>query len=92
VDRPAARSPLEEKRRLSIWVELTGHPVEDPAEKSKCLEGLAIDITARKLAEEALRESERKMFTLLGNLPGIAYRCRNDRDWTMEFISEGAGN
>ena len=72
-----------------IWVELTGHPVEDPAEKSKCLEGLAIDITARKLAEEALRESERKMFTLLGNLPGIAYRCRNDRDWTMEFISEG---
>lgn len=37
----------------------------------------------------ALRESQRAMTTLLGNLPGMAYRCRNDRDWTMEFISQG---
>lgn len=26
---------------------------------------------------------------LLGNLPGIAFRCRHDPDWTMEFLSEG---
>jgi PAS domain S-box-containing protein len=73
----------------SIWVELTGHSIEYPAEKTGCFEGLAIDITERKLAEDALRESERKMSTLLSNLPGIAYRCRNDRKRTMEFISEG---
>ncbi|MDZ4121214.1 MAG: PAS domain-containing sensor histidine kinase, partial [Candidatus Cloacimonadaceae bacterium] len=29
------------------------------------------------------------MSNLLHNLPGIAYRCRNDSKWTMLFLSEG---
>lgn len=37
----------------------------------------------------ALQESQRQMQTLLGNLPGMAYHCRNNPSWTMEFISEG---
>ncbi len=53
------------------------------------LQGIAHDITARRQAEEALRESERILATLMANLPGMAYRCRNDPDWTMEFVSEG---
>lgn len=41
-------------------------------------------------ANAALRESERSKSVLIANLPGLAYRCRFDRDWTMEFISEGS--
>jgi PAS domain S-box-containing protein len=40
--------------------------------------------------QESLRESERMLSTLIGNLPGMAYRCLNDNNWTMEFISEGS--
>lgn len=36
-----------------------------------------------------LAETERRHATLLSNLPGIAYRCANDPQWTMEFVSEG---
>ncbi|MBL4560755.1 MAG: response regulator [Labilibaculum sp.] len=36
-----------------------------------------------------LEESKRKMETLLDNLPGFVYNRTNDRDWKMEYISEG---
>ncbi|MGE4583648.1 MAG: EAL domain-containing protein [Sphaerochaeta sp.] len=47
------------------------------------------DITKRKQAEQSLFESERSKSVLLSHLPGMAYRCRNDADWTMLFVSEG---
>ncbi len=47
------------------------------------------DINERKLAKEELEESERSKSVLLSNIPGMAYRCLNDRDWRMLFVSEG---
>lgn len=38
--------------------------------------------------EMELHEIERKLTTLIQNLPGIVYRCKNDPFWTMEFISD----
>ena len=54
------------------------------------------DITERQQAEAAekrhwaaLQESQRTHATLMANLPGMVYRCRNDKIWTMIFVSEG---
>ncbi|HEY9700206.1 MAG TPA: PAS domain S-box protein [Trichocoleus sp.] len=46
------------------------------------------DITARKQAEVVLREREERFRSLLTNISGAVYRCSNDDQWTMEFISE----
>lgn len=46
-------------------------------------------ITERKEMEKALKESERSKSVLLAHLPGLAYRCYVDRQWTMQFVSEG---
>lgn len=51
-----------------------------------------IDITDKKQAEELLKESQRALATLMGNLPGMAYRCRNEGTWIMEFVSEGCAD
>lgn len=42
-----------------------------------------------ELSRQALREKERMLTTLMSNLDGMVYRCRNDEHWTMEFVSDG---
>ncbi|WP_187323557.1 sensor histidine kinase [Stigmatella aurantiaca] len=41
----------------------------------------------RRQAEEALLESQRTLSMLMGNLPGMVFRC--SPDWSLDFASEG---
>jgi len=47
------------------------------------------DITQHKRREIALQASQRSALSLLDSMPGLIYRGRNTRDWTMEFVSAG---
>jgi diguanylate cyclase (GGDEF)-like protein/PAS domain S-box-containing protein len=51
--------------------------------------GIAQDVTDTQGERDRFRESERQLATLVQNLPGMAYRCSNDTDRTMRFVSEG---
>lgn len=53
---------------------------------------LAIEVCERKRTEEALRESQRKLSTLIDSLPGIVFSCENDSQWSMTYLSEGCFN
>jgi len=50
------------------------------------------DITQRKMIENILHESERSKAVFLSHLPGLAYRCNYDHEWTMLYVSEGCFN
>ena len=74
-----------------IWVNMTIAPLQVEGESEHNGKHLCLieDITERIQAEQALQESERSKAVLLSHLPGMAYRCCNDRDRTMLFVSDG---
>lgn len=78
-----------DKAGRSVWVRTSARRIIEDG-KITGLQGVLTDITDLKSAEDALRESRRQLFTLITNLPGMVYRCKNDPDWTMEFISNGS--
>lgn len=72
-----------------LWIEVRGKVIAyDQENKPLKMLGVNQDISERKKIEEEIRERERQLTTLISNLPGVVYRCRNDEDWTMIFVSE----
>ena len=47
------------------------------------------ELVKRQKIKDALLESQRVVTNLIRNLPGLAYRCQNDPDRNMEFVSDG---
>jgi len=55
--------------------------------------GIFLDITDRKRAEEASRRSEERLRGLTSNLPGIVYQfyARNSEEWGTYYVDERSG-
>ncbi|MDH1731651.1 PAS domain S-box protein [Pseudomonas chengduensis] len=54
--------------------------------------GIASDIGELQQATRALQKSESRFRGLVANLPGVAYRCANDADGSIRYVSEEIGN
>ena len=71
------------------WVASSNIPYCDTNGEVIGMVGIAIDITERKQAELALKESQRKLTTLINSLPGIVFSGAID---SMQYLSEGCFN
>ena len=80
--------PLRAKDGAIVWFDITATAVGSG--ESAVAVSVLHDVSRRREAEAARRESDRTLATLMDNLPGMVYRCRNDRDRTMELVTEGA--
>jgi len=70
-------------------IEVNGDFVRDSNGQPKQMIFITRDISYRKKTEAELSETNRKINVLMNNLKGVAYRCNNDEQWTMDFISDG---
>ena len=70
-------------------IEVNGKLIRDADGRPKHMVFAVRDISARKRVEAELRERERMLGTLMGNVPGMVYRCANDPQWTTQFVSAG---
>jgi len=71
------------------WMEGAGTYLPDAPD----VEGVVVnarDITERKEAERALRESERRFSSVVSNAHAYAYRCLNEPGWPNEYASDYA--
>jgi PAS domain S-box-containing protein len=74
-----------------VWLQDDAVLLRDDRGEPLCWQGVAFDITARKEAEELLREAERRYRTLVEQIPAITYidECSSDdpASWPTTYIS-----
>ena len=72
-------------------VEASGSPILDSEGEITGAVVVLRDVSASCRLEEELEESRHRLQRLIDNLPGgMAYRCENNRNYTMSWISKGA--
>ncbi len=79
------------RHKLGYWVWIHAHgSVSKRTQEGAPLMmfGTHVDVTALMESRRALEENEERFRSMLSNLPGAVYRCINDHQWSMQFLSD----
>lgn len=79
--------PLETKDGRKVPVEFVSNVYRAGGEE--VIQCNIREISEKKKTEEELEEKHRLLQNLLGNAPGMAFRCLLDEHYTMKFLSQG---
>ena len=71
------------------WVQFNGHETQSKGLGAGVL-GIVTDISQHVGREASLLANHRTLSELLNDFRGMVFRCRNDKQWTMEYISAGS--
>lgn len=81
---------LIDRNGISHWMELRAHNTSAHKGERSSVIGTLTDISQTKTTESSLRTNRRQLSTLINNTPGMIYRCKNDKNWCFEFVSDGS--
>lgn len=71
------------------WIQLCAHVVT-VAGGGAGIVGMILDISQRIGREATLMANHRTVNGMLNDFQGMVYRCRNDPNWSMQYVSGGS--
>lgn len=72
----------------TIWMSMHVSFLRDEEGVVTGVQGVSRDISESKQMEKEIMEARDKYESLVNHMPGIAYRCKYDKYWTMLYISD----
>lgn len=72
-----------------VWVHDRGRVMSwTQDQKPLLMYGTHADITELMQVRQSLEEQQKQLHSMLGNMPGAAYRYTNDGKWKLSFVSD----
>lgn len=78
------------KNGTSLWVEMRAKTASSLKGEFTSVIGTFTDISRMKQSEVSMKANKNDPIDMiLSSFPSMVYRCKNDRGWSFEFVSDG---
>lgn len=79
------------KNGMSQWCEIRATTTSKLKGERSSVIGTLTDISRMKQASEGLKANARTSTEMImSRIPAMVYRCKNDRNWSLEYVSTGS--